>query len=85
MSSTYTLAVGVKLSQDAAILFCENLGGSSLTFKPSRKELVAFAAWFSAMMKGCPHIWTPYSDREQEGKFRSNPKTSHAVLKEYSL
>ena len=68
MTSTYTLAVGVKLSQDDAILFCENLGGSSLTFKPSRKELVAFATWFSAKMKGCPHIWTPYSDRDEEGK-----------------
>ena len=58
----------MKLTQDDAILFCENLGGSSLTFKSSKKELVAFATWFSAQMKGCRHIWTPYSDREEEGK-----------------
>ena len=67
-TAAYTLAVDMKLTQDEAILFCENLGGSSLTFKSSKKELVAFATWFSAKMKGCRHIWTPYSDREEEGK-----------------
>ena len=68
MSSTYTLAVGMKLSQDAAILFCENLGGSSLTFPATKEELAVFASWFSARMSGCPHVWTPYSDRDHEGK-----------------
>ena len=30
----------MKLSQDDAILFCENLGGSSLTFKTTRKDFI---------------------------------------------
>ena len=79
-TAAYTLAVDMKLTQDEAILFCENLGGSSLTFKSSKKELVAFATWFSTKMKGCRHIWTPYSDREEEGKIRSNPKTYFVIM-----
>ena len=34
------LAVRMKLSQDDAILFCENLGGSSLTYKATRKDFI---------------------------------------------
>ena len=30
----------MKLSQDDAILFCENLGGSSVTFKTTRKDFI---------------------------------------------
>ena len=30
----------MKLSQNDAILFCENLGGSSLTFKTTRKDFI---------------------------------------------
>ena len=80
-TAAYTLAVDMKLTQDEAILFCENLGGSSLTFKSSKKELVAFATWFSAKMKGCRHIWTPYSDREEEGKLLfCSRSTCHLTL-----
>ena len=76
----FTLAVDIKLRQDAAILFCENLATSSLTFKQTRTELAAFASWFSAKTRGCPHIWTPYSDREEEGKITSSDQIQKNLL-----
>ena len=39
-----------------------------VTFNRNREESAAFAAWFSAKEKGCRHIWTPFSDRDQEGE-----------------
>ena len=40
----------MKLSQDDAILFCENLGGSSLTFKTTRKDFIDDAVYKMMMM-----------------------------------
>ena len=39
-----------------------------MIFDWNREELAAFAAWFTAKEKGCRHIWTPFSDRDQEGE-----------------
>ena len=73
---TYDMPIKVDVTQDEGVETCKKLTNGTLSPAPtSTEELLALLKWFEKETKEpeheCHNIWTPLSDAEAEGDFRS--------------
>ena len=66
----YNLALPFGKTQDQALSTCHKLGHAWLTSLDNQEQYEQFIAWFDRITnKTCKRIWTPYSDKREEGVF----------------
>ena len=66
----YNLALPFGKTQDQVISTCHKLGHAWLTSLDNQEQYEQFIAWFDRITnKTCKRIWTPYSDKREEGVF----------------
>ena len=70
-NQTYRLAIPTKMNWIEAIKICNKLGGGNMT-EPRNSEDIEYAlTLFKNMNTSCSRVWTPLTDEEEEGKYKS--------------
>ena len=70
-NKTYTLAVPKNINYDEAREVCNKLGDGNMTEAKNKKDLENMISLFRDMNTSCEFVWTPLTDEDQEGEFRS--------------
>ena len=65
------LAVPIPVTQNHALEVCQLLGNATMHVASNQSELVQWLKWYNQMSPDCLEIWTPFSDQQEEGIFRS--------------
>lgn len=68
---TYRVALPVKMTWMEADQTCQNLGHGQITQTLNQTELVEFVTWIERNLGVCGDIWTPVTDKEEEGFYIS--------------
>ena len=68
----YRVAIPAKISRYAAVQVCHTLGGGHLAEANSRENIKQQISLYENMNSTCDSIWTPYTDEEVEGQFKSS-------------
>ena len=71
-NKAYHLVIPEKLKWVEAVDACMKLGGGHITEPGSEEDIKRTIELFEMMNLTCEHIWTPISDEEVEGEFRSS-------------
>jgi hypothetical protein len=66
------LAIPMGLAQRDAVDLCTIMGDGKMTMANNQLELSGFLEWYNkTTTASCYAIWTPFSDKEEEGSFKS--------------
>ena len=82
---TYDVALNMHIKQKDGVKACNKMGKGVMTAAPNTpEELKSFLDWFAENDGGgddsCYNIWTPLSDEEEEGVWRSLVDGSEATF-----
>ena len=68
----YSVAIPAKMDFDTAKEMCHKLGRGNITEPRSERGITKVASQLQKMNSSCKYVWTPISDEEVEGEFRSS-------------
>ena len=71
-NETYTLGVPKNINYEEAKKVCKKLGASNMTEAKNKKDLENVLSLFMDSKASCDFVWTPFTDEEHEGEFRSD-------------
>ena len=69
---TYRVAIPAKMSWYTSVQVCHTLGGGNLTEANSRENIKQQVSLYGNINSTCDKVWTPYTDEEVEGQFKSS-------------
>ena len=70
--SSYKLLLTAPMGQRDAVATCDKLGHGNMVVAAEREEINDVVKWVGGETKGamkCSFLWTPFSDRSEEGTF----------------
>ena len=68
--SVYTVGIDIPMKFMPSIALCKKLGFGNITQVDSEEELVEIVTMLKDGSYYCKYIWTPLSDKQEEGVFR---------------
>ena len=68
----YKVAIPAKITWDTARDMCDKIGGGNITEPQTERDTTHIVSLLKNMNSSCEHLWTPFSDEDVEGEFRSS-------------
>ena len=68
----YRVAIPAKMKWDTATYLCHKIGGGNITEPKSKSGITHILSLLQKMNSSCDYVWTPISEEEVEGEFRSS-------------
>ena len=68
----YRVAIPAKMNWDSAEYLCHKLGGGNITDPQRESDITHVVSLLQKMNSSCKHVWTPISEEEVEGEFKSS-------------
>ena len=68
----YRVAIPAKMKLDTATYLCHKIGGGNITEPRSVSDITHVLSLLQKMNSSCDYVWTPISEEEVEGEFRSS-------------
>ena len=69
---TYKVVIPTEITWNTARDICDKLGGGSIAELHTDRDSTHIVTLLENMNSGCKYLWTPLSDEEDEGEFRSS-------------
>ena len=72
INETYRVAIPAKMDLDTATEICHKLGRGNITEPKNERDITLVVSLLQKTNNSCKYVWTPITDEEVEGEFRSS-------------